>query len=194
MYHDVSHQGQKRDLSKRFILTSAILLSPCAFNIRAAYIWVWLQDHKQKCSNQQSILYRWFKIVREELARTSWRTENSKTIQGWYRYGIWPWEMKKFKKGKVTSSGNIVIDEDTEIQELDQEGIYKYLGVDESDGIQHSKMKEQIRKEYNSTGRQPCGFEAEWRQLFDTLFELLHCLSFATVNLGKTQVIPRNVS
>ena len=69
--------------------------------------------------------------------------------------------MKKFKKGKVTSSGNIVIDEDTEIQELDQEGIYKYLGVDESDGIQHSKMKEQIRKEYNSTGRQPCGFEAE---------------------------------
>ena len=25
--------------------------------------------------------------------------------------------------------------------------IYKYLGVDESDGIQHSKMKEKIRKE-----------------------------------------------
>jgi len=32
------------------------------------------------------------------------------------------------------------------IQELDQEGVYKYLGVDESDGIQHSKMKEKIRK------------------------------------------------
>ena len=50
-----------------------------------------------------------------------------------------------FKKGKLT----IVIDVDTEIQELDQGGVYKYLGVDESDGIQHSKMKEKIRKECN---------------------------------------------
>ena len=55
----------------------------------------------------------------------------------------------RFKKGKLASSGNIVIDDDTEIQELDQEGVYKYLGVDESDGVQHSKMKEKIRKEYN---------------------------------------------
>ena len=52
-------------------------------------------------------------------------------------------------KGKLASTGNIVIDDDTEIQELDQEGVYKYLGVDESDGIQHCKMKEKIRKEYN---------------------------------------------
>ena len=40
------------------------------------------------------------------------------------------------KKGKLTSAGNIVIDEDTEIQELDQERVYKYLGVDERDVIQ----------------------------------------------------------
>ena len=45
-----------------------------------------------------------------------------------------------------------------------------------------------------TTGRQPCEFEAAWRQLFDTLVELLHCLQFATVDLGKTKVIPRNVS
>ena len=49
----------------------------------------------------------------------------------------------------MASTGNIVTDDDTEIQELDQEGVYRYLGVDESDGIQHSKMKEKIRKEYN---------------------------------------------
>ena len=42
-----------------------------------------------------------------------------------------------------------VIDDDTEIQELDQGGVYKYQGVDESDGVQHGKMKEKIRKEYN---------------------------------------------
>ena len=54
-----------------------------------------------------------------------------------------------FKRGKLASTGNIVINDDTEVQELDQEDVYKYLGVDESDGIQHSKMKEKIRKEYN---------------------------------------------
>ena len=31
---------------------------------------------------------------------------------------------------------------------MDQGGTYKYLGVTEGDGIQHSKMKEKIRKEY----------------------------------------------
>ena len=54
-----------------------------------------------------------------------------------------------FERGKLASTGNIVINDDTEVQELDQEGVYKYLGVDENDGIQHSKMKEKIRKEYN---------------------------------------------
>ena len=60
----------------------------------------------------------------------------------------WEYAKASFKKGKLTSTGNIVIDKDTEIQELNQEGLYKYLSVDESDGIQQSKMKEKIRKEY----------------------------------------------
>ena len=47
---------------------------------------------------------------------------------------------------QLTSTGNIVIDKDTEIQELGQEGVYKYLGVDKSDGIQRSKMNEKIKK------------------------------------------------
>ena len=49
-----------------------------------------------------------------------------------------------FKKDKLTSTGNITINDDTEIQELGQEGVYKYLGVDETDGIQHNKMKGKI--------------------------------------------------
>ena len=53
-----------------------------------------------------------------------------------------------FKKGKLATTGNIIIDEYTAIEELNQEGTYKYLGVDESDGIQHSKIKEKMRKEY----------------------------------------------
>ena len=46
----------------------------------------------------------------------------------------------------------MVIDKDTEIQELGQEGVNKYLSVDKSDGIQHSKMNEKIKK--HITGEQ----------------------------------------
>ena len=31
---------------------------------------------------------------------------------------------------------------------MDHEGTYKYLGINEGDGIQHSKMKEKIQQEY----------------------------------------------
>ena len=64
-------------------------------------------------------------------------------------FGLEKCAKANFKRGKLASTGNIVINDDTEVQGLDQEEVYKYLGVDESDGIQHSKMKEKIRKEYN---------------------------------------------
>ena len=36
---------------------------------------------------------------------------------------------------------------------MDQEGTYKYLGINEGDGIQHSKMKEKSGKEFYRTIR-----------------------------------------
>ena len=48
----------------------------------------------------------------------------------------------------MTKTSNIVLNQDTAIKELDQEGTYKYLGINEGDDIQHSKMKEKIPKEY----------------------------------------------
>ena len=53
-----------------------------------------------------------------------------------------------FKKGKLTATKYIQLDQGTIIQDLNQEGTYKYLGINEGDGIQHAKMKEKIRKEY----------------------------------------------
>ena len=53
-----------------------------------------------------------------------------------------------FIKGKLTKTSNIVLNQTTTIQELGQEGTYKYLGINEGDGIQCSKMKEKIQKEY----------------------------------------------
>ena len=51
-----------------------------------------------------------------------------------------------FKKGKLTTTENTQIDLDTTIQQIEQEGTYKYLGVNEGDGIQHAKMRENIKK------------------------------------------------
>ncbi|XP_031559231.1 uncharacterized protein LOC116295530 [Actinia tenebrosa] len=64
------------------------------------------------------------------------------------KFGLAKCVKATFKKGKLTKKSNIQIDIDTVIKELDQEKTYKYLGIDESDGIQHSNMKEKVRKEY----------------------------------------------
>ena len=53
-----------------------------------------------------------------------------------------------FRKGKLTTSENIQIDINTTIKQLNPEDSYKYLGINEGDGIQHAMMKEKIRKEY----------------------------------------------
>ena len=63
-------------------------------------------------------------------------------------FGLDKYANATFIKGKLTKTSNIVFNQDTAIQELDQEGTYKYLGINEGVGIQHSKMKEKIRKEY----------------------------------------------
>ena len=48
----------------------------------------------------------------------------------------------------TSTSENIQIELDTTIQELEQEGKYKYPGVNEGDGIQHAKIKGKIRKQH----------------------------------------------
>ena len=53
-----------------------------------------------------------------------------------------------FKRGKLTETSDLHLDTDTCIRELEQEGVYKYLGVNEGDGIPHAAMKVKVRKEY----------------------------------------------
>ena len=47
-----------------------------------------------------------------------------------------------FKRGKLTQLQNLVIDTNREIQELEEGKTYKYLGIEESEGIQHQQKKE----------------------------------------------------
>jgi hypothetical protein len=42
-----------------------------------------------------------------------------------------------------------VIDNNREIQELEQGKMYRYLGIEESEGIQHQQMKDRLKQEYN---------------------------------------------
>ena len=50
-----------------------------------------------------------------------------------------------FVKGKLNRTTAAELDIDTAIRELDQDETYKYLGIDEGNGIQHSNMKEKIK-------------------------------------------------
>ena len=43
-----------------------------------------------------------------------------------------------------------MLDGSTIIKDLKQEDVYKYLGVDESNGVQYAQIKEKVRKEYYS--------------------------------------------
>ena len=53
-----------------------------------------------------------------------------------------------FHRGRIHKTSSIALDIETTIKELDPEEAYKYLGVNEGDGINHASMKEKTRKEY----------------------------------------------
>ena len=53
-----------------------------------------------------------------------------------------------FKKGKYIHGENMDIDVDTSIRQLDPGETYKYLGMEESIGIQHKTIKEKVKREY----------------------------------------------
>ena len=50
------------------------------------------------------------------------------------------------KKGILTKTTNIKVHDRNIIQELDPEGAYTYLDIDESNDIKHATMKEKVRK------------------------------------------------
>jgi hypothetical protein len=53
-----------------------------------------------------------------------------------------------FKKRKLIHLQNLMIAINREIQELEQRKMCKYLGIEESEGIQHQQTKERLKHEY----------------------------------------------
>ena len=62
-------------------------------------------------------------------------------------FGLGKCAKATFIRGRLTSTNEIKLNEDTSIRELDQEEIYKYLGTDKVNGIQQAQMKKKIRRE-----------------------------------------------
>jgi hypothetical protein len=54
-----------------------------------------------------------------------------------------------FKRGKLVHLLNLVVNISRKIQELEQGKTYKYLWIEESEGIQHQQMKERLKQEYS---------------------------------------------
>ena len=52
-------------------------------------------------------------------------------------FGLEKCDKITFKRDKLAHLQNLVIDTKREIQELEQRKTYKYLGIEESEGIQH---------------------------------------------------------
>ena len=52
-----------------------------------------------------------------------------------------------FKRGKLGKSDPVPLDEETMIKNLEQEKVYQYLGIDDSSGIQHTALKQKLKKE-----------------------------------------------
>ena len=63
-------------------------------------------------------------------------------------FGIEKCAKVTLKKGKQIQAGNITLDQDLVVQDLEQERNYKYLGIEEAGIISHKQMKERIRKEF----------------------------------------------
>ena len=52
------------------------------------------------------------------------------------------------KRGKKVQAENIRLNDSQVIQDLDQSETYKYLGMEQGEGLQHHQMKGKIQKEY----------------------------------------------
>ena len=63
-------------------------------------------------------------------------------------FGLDKYVKATFKRGKKVSAEGILVNDHQLIQDLDQAETYKYLGMEEGEGVQHHQMKVKIKKGY----------------------------------------------
>jgi len=95
------------------------------------------------------------------------------------------------KRGKLVHLQNLVTDINREIQELEQGKTYKYLGIEESEGIQHQQMKERLKEEYSRRLRMILKSELNTRNKITAIGALVVPLlrySFGIINWRNKEI------
>ena len=96
-----------------------------------------------------------------------------------------------FFLGKLLKAKDITLDTTTIIKDLEPEESNKYLGVTEGDGIQHSSMREKIRKECFRRVRSILRSELNARNriyAINSLALTLVTYSFTLINWSLTEI------
>ena len=96
-----------------------------------------------------------------------------------------------FFREKLLKAKNSTLDTITIIKDLEPEKNYKYLGVPEGDGIQHSSMREKIRKECFRRVRSILRSELNARNRIDAINSLALpevTYSFTIINCSLTEM------
>jgi hypothetical protein len=83
----------------------------------------------------------------EEELRKQLQTVKTFSVDIRMDFGVEKCAKITFKKGKLIYLQIFVIDINREIQELEPGKTYKYLVIEESEGIQHQQMKERLKQE-----------------------------------------------
>ena len=93
--------------------------------------------------------------------------------------------------GKLLKPKNIILDTTTVIKDFEPEESYKYLGVTEGDGIQHSSVREKIRKKCFHRVRSILRSKKNARNRIDAVNSLalpVVTYSFTIINWSLTEI------
>ena len=106
-------------------------------------------------------------------------------------FGLDKYVKATFFRGKLVKAKNITLDTTTVITDLDPVESYKYLWVTEGDGIQHSSIRKNIRKECFRRVRSVLRSELNARNRIDAINSLalpVVTYSFTIINCSFTEV------
>jgi hypothetical protein len=106
------------------------------------------EEHIKKTKISHLLYIDDFKLIAksEEELRKQIQTGKSFSYDIHMNFGLEKCAKIIFKKGKLIHLQNLVIDINREIQELQQGKTYTFLGIEESEGIQHQQMKERLKR------------------------------------------------
>ena len=95
-----------------------------------------------------------------------------------------------FKKGSLVKSKKISLDQNTKITELEQNGTYRYSGINEANGINHIIIKEWRKnmKRILSGNKSQIKNRIEWKKIVITINNLAISVLTYSFNIIKLEV------